>query len=75
MPGSPNDTGQRYAMDYWTSSRPAGEPRYDFWDDLEEMRAHAQRVLQGGRFKVVILYERGPGPYGWVEIERYPPED
>ena len=72
MSGSPNDTGQRYALDYWLTDKPLGEPKYDFWDDLTAMRQHAERVMRGGRFRFVILYERGAGPDGWAEIDRLP---
>lgn len=66
---SHTDTGQPYAIDFWLTERPAGEPQFEFCDTLEELRIRAERVIRAGRFKFAALYKRGNGPYGWEEID------
>jgi len=63
------DDGQ-YALDCWEDpDRDDVEASTDYSDSLAELRAHAERLIAGGRFRYLELSRWNADHQEWDELE------
>jgi hypothetical protein len=69
MPGI-NSFDGRYALDYWLDENSDDEPdSTDYADNVEELRNSAEKIINAGRYRYIVLSRWNPSEDDWDEID------
>ena len=66
----------RYSIGCWADPSSQEAPDADdYFDDKSKMEIEARRLLRGGRYKSIVLYEWSAKENDYVELEEITPAD